>query len=196
MPTKAQNVVAKREPRMTKRMEAFVEAYFACGMNGTEAASIAGYAGDRRALAASASRTLRNVSVRARIEARLAEYHLTGNEVLARLAAHARGTMEDFIDPQSMTLDLKRAKEARALHLVKKYRTKFITTTDKDGNGIETLETEFELYDAQAALVHIGKHLGLFAPDTVNNFPLTNLSDEQLRALSEGKRLIDATVTK
>ena len=187
--------VATRD-KLTDKQRAFVEAYFASNFNGTEAAMQVYDCKDRNIAHGVASENLRKPAIRARVDERLAEHQLTANEVLARLAAHARGTIEDFIDPDSGAIDMKAAKKARSLHLVKKYKTKFTTFTDKDGGESEIIETEIELYDAQAALVHIGKHLGLFSADTNINFNLTNLSDEELRQLAEGKKVVNAQVVK
>lgn len=185
--------VAKREPHFTDRQRMFVEAYFACGMNATEAAIQAGYKGTRDIVRRTASQNLSKPHIRALIDARLAEAHLSGNEVLARIAFHARGSMENFIDADSGVIDMAKAREARDLGLIKRYRTKTIINSKDD---TETLETEIEMYDAQAALRDLGKHLGLFQAETNINFNLTQLSDEELRALANGKKMIDATVVK
>jgi len=190
MPRKSANgrrEVAKRDT-LNNRQQMFIDAYFACGMNGTEAALQAGYKGNRDVLAVTASRLLSGVKVRARIAERLEKYHLTANEVLARLAMHARGSLEDFIDADSGVIDMAKAKQGRQLHLVKKYKTKFTTITDKDGRESEIVETELELYDAQSALVHIGKHLGLFNADVNINFNV--LTDDQLEAIAKGQKVI------
>ncbi len=193
--TKAAAVVRKLST-LNERQRLFVDAYFVCGMNGTEAALQAGYKGNRDTLAVTASRLLSQDKVHARVVARLEEYHLTANEVLARLAMQARGTLEDFIDADSGAIDMGKAKRGRQLHLVKKYKTKFTTITDKDGRESEIVETELELYDAQAALVHIGKHLGLFAADTNININLTNLPDSALMELAAGRKPIDVEAIK
>jgi phage terminase small subunit len=201
---KAKAVVAKPKQQKTvavtdvlsDKERLFIEMYFICELNGTEAA-LAVYDTTNRAVAATiAWENLRKPEIRRRVDARLDEYHLQANEVLARLAYHARGSMVDFIDPDSGTIDLKKAKEAKALGLIKRYKTKFMTTTKaaigNDGEPtteeIETIEIELELYDAQAALVHVGKHLNLFTDKSINlNLDLTKTSDEDLMLLSQGK---------
>jgi hypothetical protein len=84
------------------KQRVFVEAYFACGMNGTEAARRAKYKQPR----VSAQDLLRHPGVRAAIEERLAEAAMSANEVLARMTQIARGDMSDFlrVDEEQVTL--------------------------------------------------------------------------------------------
>ena len=72
--------------------------------------------------------------------------------------------MGDFMDIGSMafSLDLNKAKELGLTRLIKKVRQKTVTTVAKDGTEEETNTIEIELYDAQAALVQLGKHLDIF----------------------------------
>lgn len=182
--------------KLTDKQQMFIDAYFICGMNGTEAASQAGYAGDRDVLAVQASRLLSNVKVRARINELLEQFHLGRDEALARLAYMARGSMEDFIDEHTGAIDTLKAKRAHQLHLVKKYKSKVTTFTTKDGNEGEIVETEVELHDAQSAIVNIGKHLGLFQADTNININLTQLSDEELRHIADTGKVIETRALK
>lgn len=138
---------------LTNKQQAFVEYYLSC-WNASEAARRAGYQSKANVIG---SQLLANPSISARIRERLDELKMSANEVLTRLADHARGTMGDFIDPQSMSVDLNRAAKAGKLHLVKK--VKYVVRTEED---VRTETVEFELYDAQSALVHLGKHHKLF----------------------------------
>lgn len=180
--------VAKRDVLTDKELM-FIEQYFICKLNGTEAALAAYDTTDRHVAASIASENLSKPDIRTRVDARLAQFHINADEVLARMAFDARGSMEDFVDPDSGTIDLKKARDAHSLGLLKKYRTKFTTFTSKDGDETETNEIEIELYDGQAARRDLGKHLGLFIDRNVNlNVDLTQLSDEELRRLVEGKK--------
>jgi hypothetical protein len=84
----------------------------------------------------------------------MAEHAMPADEVLARLAEQARGTMAAFLktnadgEPTGFNLG-----PDTPPHLIKK-----VSFTDK---GVA-----FELYDAQAALVQIGKVHGLFTDRT------------------------------
>lgn len=100
---------------------------------------------------------------------------MSADEVLNRLAEQARGDMSNFVvfdEDGNPTFDLRAAAHAGKLGLTKKLKVKtrrwqepFYDTTTDEIEQREVAETsiEFELYDAQAALVHIGKHHKLFA---------------------------------
>jgi phage terminase small subunit len=129
---------------LTDRQQLFIEHYLVC-LNGAEAARRAGYAA--RGARQEAHRLLTNADIRAAIDARMAEYVMPANEVLARLTDTARGSMADFltIGPRGTRIDLRRAAEADKLHLVKKY------SKTKQGESIE-------LYDAHTAKELLGKY--------------------------------------
>lgn len=137
--------------KLTAKQRKFITEYFKCGMNGTEAAARAGYAGDRATLAVIASDNLRNPKIRDEINKRMDADAMSASEVIARLSAIARSDMSDFvkIDHGITFLDAEKAEKAGALHLIKKVRIK--------DDGIEV-----ELYDKQAALVQLGKYHAIF----------------------------------
>lgn len=131
----------------------FVNEYLKC-WNASEAARRAGYNGKSNVIGA---RLLADVSIKEEIQRRVDEIKMSADEALIRLAEQARGDMADFLkfeDGVSLPfLDLKGANEKGLLRLVKKFKY------NSDG------KPEIELYDAQAALVHIGKAHGLFNND-------------------------------
>lgn len=139
---------------MTNKQRLFIEAYLTC-WNATKAALAAGYSPDTAY--SIGSENLKKPEIAQAIEDAIRERAMSANEVLLRLASHARGTMEDFIDPDSLTLDLRRAAENGQLHLIKKFK---VTTITKDDSQTDVIE--FELYDGQSALVHLGKYHKLF----------------------------------
>jgi hypothetical protein len=102
--------------------------------------------------------------VQAAIKARLTEKAMSADEVLVRLAEHARGSMAEFIHVDEYTgiatLDLRAAEKAGKLHLIKSYQD----ASDKFG-------AKLELYDAQAALVQVGRAHGLFIDKTALTDP-------------------------
>jgi phage terminase small subunit len=121
--------------------------------NATEAARIAGYNDPE----VQGWRLKQNAVVKSAIDARLKSHHLGADEVLARLADHAMGSMEDFVsirtnldtgNPEPV-IDIEKARRAGKLHLIKKIR-------------IDDKGTAIELYDADAALTLVGKHHELF----------------------------------
>lgn len=134
---------------LTYKQRLFVTNYLGeANGNATEAARMAGY----RHPNVAGARLLAKVSIRARIEARLDEAALTADEILARLSEHATGSFEPFLkigEDGSITLDLKRAKKLGKLCLVKKLK--------QGDQGIE-----IQLYDAQKALIQLGKYRRLF----------------------------------
>lgn len=136
---------------LTNKQRLFVEYYLGeCNFNAAAAARKAGYSA--RTAKEIGRQLLTKLDLQEAIRARLAEAAMGAEEVLARLADQARGTMADFMRLRKdgkAVLDLKRAEAAGKLHLVKEL------TTGKDG-------TKVRLYDAQAALVKIGTHHGLF----------------------------------
>lgn len=127
---------------MNAKWRAFAEKYLSC-WNATEAAAFAQYAHPRQA----GSRLLSNVDIKSYINQRLAEKVMSADEVLTRLAEQARGEHGKYLLPNGV--DMAALITDGKAHLVK---------------GIKETKygTDIEFYDAQAALVHIGKHLGLF----------------------------------
>ncbi len=139
---------------MNAKQEAFLHAYLRT-FNATQAAKEAGYSA--KTAYSYGHDLLKNPEIVARVREELEHRAMAAQEVLARLAAQARADVSDLIDPATLTLDWKRAQESGATHLIKKIKQTIITGDEK-----QTEIFEFELYDAQSALVHIGKHLGLF----------------------------------
>lgn len=129
--------------KLTNKQRAFIEAYLTC-WNGAEAARQAGYAHPRN----SASENLAKPYIREYIRKRLSALTMSADEVLGRLADHARGDIGDFIGKGGV-IDLEKAKEQGKIHLLKS-----IAWT-KQGIRIE-------MQSQQHALELIGKHHGLF----------------------------------
>lgn len=142
--------------RFTDKEALFIEYYLQC-LNATEAARLAGYRGTDASLATIGWRLLRKVEIRAEIDRRLKERHLSADEVLAGLADIASMTMADFIDPETGYLDLERANLRGKMHLIKKHKR----TIRRDKLG-ETETFEIELYDKQAAYNQLGRYHQLF----------------------------------
>ncbi len=134
---------------LTAKRQAFVDAYLQT-WNASEAARVAGYAAPMQ----EGYRLLRNADIAAEVQRRVSERAMTADEVLIRLAEMARGSMDDFVSfrpgVKLPLLDLEKAHAAGKFGLVKKLKY-----TDQGA-------VEFELYDAQAALVQLGKVHKLF----------------------------------
>lgn len=134
---------------LTDKRQIFVEEYLRT-WNASEAARIAGYAHP----GSDGHRLLKISEIAEEIQRIVTERAMSADEVLVRLAAQARGDMSDFVSfvpgIKQPFLDLAKAHAAGKFGLVKKLKY------GKDG------EVEFELYDAQAALVQLGKVHKLF----------------------------------
>ena len=149
---------------MTKQ-QAFINHYLIC-LNATEAARLAGYQGNYATLRKVGSENLTKGNIRAAIDARFKELHLTADEALARLATHARGDMGDCLDinEHGWKLDLKKMKELGLTRLIKKI------SYNEYGPVIE-------LYDVQTAIAQILKYIQPNAEINVN----VNINDARER---------------
>ena len=128
---------------LTRRQQNFVMHYLDC-WNASEAARRAGYTGDADTIG---PRLLGHVGVATEIAAGIAARGVTVPEVLQRLTDIARGDIGDFLTVDAagaVKIDL--TKHPDKLRLIKAVR--------QNGAAIE-------MYDAQAALVALGKALGL-----------------------------------
>lgn len=150
----------KTEFKLTGKMKAFADHYIGgAHFNATKAALLAGYS--EKTAFQIGYENLKKPEIRGYIKFRLSELTLTENEVLSRLTEHANGTIADILteDGEFDYADMiRRGKD----HLIKKLKVKRTTRKTKDGEEVEDLTHEFEMHDAQAATVHIGKYHKLF----------------------------------
>lgn len=146
---------------LNDKQSLFVEEYLKC-FNRTQAAIAAGYS-SKTAYSIGAE-LLKKPEIEQAISNRLTESAMSADEVLRRLAEHARGDIDDYLNDDGQ-FDLPKARRAKKTGLIKKLKTKR-TVRVLDDTEYVTTEVEFELYDAQAALVNIGKHHGLFVDKT------------------------------
>ncbi len=145
---------------LTRKQQVFIDEYLKC-FNGAEAARRAGYS-DKTARQ-TASDLLAEDYISEQIQARLAEVHMSADEALEILAAHARGDIGKFADRLGQ-LDLQAAKEAGISRLIKKFKQKTVTKIGKSDTDedVEIHDVEIELYDAQSAAEKILKIHGKF----------------------------------
>lgn len=141
--------------------------------NATEAARQAGYKDPEQA----GYENKRKQELAAAIEQHI-ESIMPAGEVLQRLADHARGSMADFIDVDTNTLDLQKAAQEGKLHLIKKF-----TRVDTETSS----RVSIEIHDAQSALGLLGKHHGLFKEVIDVHFNPGELTDEQLARIAAGE---------
>lgn len=151
--------------KFTPLQRAFID-YYILEKNATKAAQLAGYKGNYATLRVVGSENLAKPYIKAEIERRFAENSMGKDEVLSRLADIARLDMAEFLAIRNGIpyLDLAKAEQASKLHLLKKFKT------TKSG-------TEIELYDAQAALETLGKHLGLFNTIKIEDWRTQAIAD-------------------
>lgn len=147
---------------LTPKQQRFRDEY-CVDFNGTQAAIRAGYS--KNTAAEQASRLLRNVNMQEAIKNRLDELAMPAEEALKRLGDIAGGSVEHFVaaDEDGQVYINLGTDDARANYkLLKKVKqTKTITRGD-NGYEREEIKTEFELYNAQTALVDLLKVHGKF----------------------------------
>lgn len=134
---------------LTDKRRMFVETYFLVGWNATEAARRVGY----KYPEVDGARLKNDPEIDAAIKARISEAAMSADEVLHRLAEQARNEFAGYIITNgegTPSVDTQAMIEDGKAHLIKGIKY------DKMGNVI------IESFDAQAALVHIGRHHKLF----------------------------------
>ena len=129
---------------LTKKRRVFVEEYLRC-FNATEAARRAGYKYPNKL----GPRLVKVGVVADLIQQRIQEKAMAADEVLLRLGEQARAEHAEYIRADG-SVDLERLLKDGKGHLVKG------TKWDRQGNLV------VDFYDAQSALVHIGKHHKMF----------------------------------
>lgn len=147
---------------LTPKQEAFINEYFQC-WNATQAAIRAGYS--EKTARSIGAENLTKPDIQDAIRARMSEVAMSANEVLSRLTEIARGDMGDFIDDNSLSVNIKAAQAKGKMPLVKK--VKYVTRVEDDS---QTDTVEFELYDKLKAIELLGKIHGMF----VNNIDVTS----------------------
>ena len=163
---------------MRDRQRLFVLEYLN-DWNATQAAIRAGYS--KKTARQIGSENLSKPVIQAAIQAEIAERAMGPSEVLQRLGDMARGDIGELMEIRAtgFELDLMAAKDANKTKLIKRVKQRVTTYNGKGPNDMdrEVIETEVELYDAQAALVQLGRHHGLFT-DTLKlegSLNVTNL---------------------
>ncbi len=164
---------------LSNKQAAFVEEYLK-HFNATKAAIDAGYS--PKTATNIGWENVRKREIAEAISKRLQEKTMSADEVLVRLGEQARADISDFFDVHDglgnmFFLNLDKAKKAGKLHLIKKMKY--------SAAGLP----ELELYDAQAALVHIGKHHGLFTDNVqhsgiIEHKHVSELTDEELTRIA------------
>lgn len=150
--------------KLTNKQKIFVEEYLV-SWNAADAALKAGYA--PKYARQTGYENLTKPYIKQRIEDRLAESAMSANEVLKRLSDQARASLLPFVEitPDGFVyFDFSHPDAKNYFHLIKKIKTKRVRqiTGGKDAEEWENEWVEVELYDAQSALVQLGRHHSLF----------------------------------
>lgn len=137
---------------LTPLQEKFINEYL-IDFNATRAAERAGYDGNDVTLASVGYENLRKPQIAEVISKRLTEAAMGAEEVLMRLAEQARAEQSRYLTARGVDME-SLIRDGKG-HLVKSIKhTQY-------GDNIE-------FHDAQAALVHIGRHHKLFTDVTEN----------------------------
>ena len=158
--------------QLSPRRERFVREYLKDRI-GAQAAIRAGYS--PRGADRVGSRLLGIVEVQERIAELAAATEMSGEEIIARLTLQARGAQGEYICLNGLgepTLDLDRLKADGLAHLIK-------------GFSVSAKGLRFEFYDAQAALIILGKSVGVLTERVATH-------DEQERFEEVAERLIQS----
>lgn len=165
--------MADEQPKkLNKAQEVFVSEYLQC-FNATEAYSRAYPKAKRDSARANGCKLLADTSISAIIQARLAEVHMSADEALKLQADIARGDITVFFTSYG-NLDFDTLRNSGMGRLVKKIKQKTVTKIGKGekDEDTEVLETEIELYPADAAQERILKIHGKLKGDA----PTINIS--------------------
>jgi len=144
---------------MNRKQRIFVDQYLRC-WNATQAAKDAGYS--QRTAGVQGHRLLQRDDVQALISERIEDVAMGADEVLIRLAEQARADMADIVTLNKqgeLQIDLEALKAKGLSRLIKTLRQ-----SKRDGLVVE-------LYDAQSALVHLGRAHGVFVDKTALTDP-------------------------
>lgn len=155
------------EGKLTPKQEAFVREYLSTS-NASEAYRRAYDASGMtdKSINENASRLLKNVKVAARLaaaQAKLAEKHgVTAERVIRELALIGFANMSDYIsiNDGGAYVDLSKLTREQAAAIGEITSETYVEGKGEDAQVVK--RTKFKLNDKRAALVDLGKHLGLF----------------------------------
>jgi phage terminase small subunit len=155
---------------LTNKRKAFI-AHYVKDFNATRAAKAAGFS--EKTAYSQGQRLLKNVEVAESIKTHI---EMSADEVKSRLADMARGDMADLMEISTtgfiLQLMVDDGNGNKIINpktkLIKKIKQKATTYLAKkeDDEDREIIETEIELYDAQAALALLGRYHKLFTDKT------------------------------
>ena len=145
---------------LTPQERLFLDGYLQ-GMSAKAAAIQAGYSPNHDVAGIAGRAILKRPHVKAALKAAWDANTMSPAEVLSRLSEQARGSAASYLDVDESgyaRLNLKKMSADGKLHLIKKIKYS------------DAGMPEIELYDAQAALVHLGKVYALFAERQIGGY--------------------------
>lgn len=165
--------------KLTRKQQKFIDAYLSNGLNATRAAISVGYS--ERSARSIASENLAKPDIKAEIDRRLNEQAMGEQEVLARLASHARGDMREFIG-----LTFSDLKWHPAGALIREMDRSI--TRHPDGSLEESFK--IKLYDSQAALQTLWKINQIASGKATENVDILDAKERlaQLIARQSGRK--------
>lgn len=173
---------------LTNLQKEFVNQYFICGRNATEAVIQAGYkihapetAKGRATAAAIGYENLRKPHIKSLIEERLEAHAMSANEVIARLTDFATGNLTFLLDDNGEP-SLEKAKAYGVTHLIKEWVVETDTYVDSFDNEHVRVKRRVKIVDPLAALVHLGRYHKLFT----DKVELTDWRHEAIRDIRSG----------
>lgn len=160
----------EHESGLSDKQQSFVEAYLRT-FNATQAAKDAGYS--EKTAYSQGHDLLKKPEIKAELERRYKENAMSANEILQHLTEIARGDLDDVLDNNG-NLDMDKARKGGRTRLLRKLKTRTITTENSD-----IVETETELYGRLEALKLLGQFYALFTEKqdiTTAGQPLTDIT--------------------
>lgn len=142
---------------LNKKHQRFVDEYLKC-FNATQAYLRVYPNSTRDAARANAARLLATDNIKAEVQGRLDEAHMSADEALKLLADIGRGDIGELLDNNGL-LDIRLAKSSGKTKLLRKIKQKTITRIGKkeDDDDMEITEIEFEMYPADSAIERVLK---------------------------------------
>jgi phage terminase small subunit len=156
--------------RLTGKQQRFVVEYLKC-LNATEAARRSGYEGDDNTLSSVGYENLRKPDIASRIEEEFTKHKMTAAEVLYHLSAIGRADVDDVLDDKG-NIDLLKARARGKTGIIKKIKSRMITTEDSD-----IVETEVEPMDKVKALELLAKYHDLINKIRIDDWRTQAIAD-------------------
>jgi phage terminase small subunit len=145
---------------LTRKQQKFIDEYFACGMNGTQAAIRAGYSVETARFIA--YENLTKPHIREEIDRIYKANTMPAEEILARLSEYGRGDLGDVWDETTGQVNWETARALGKTGIIKRVKHKTTrVSNEKTGEEIETFEDEIELHDPIKAMHILAKVHGM-----------------------------------